>query len=143
MCGYSYAYHMMCSSSVDTSDMGIIQQVKPIYSLKSVPIKNPNPFPPHFHPTSFGTSSLSFPSKLPPPGVQSDPEGALWRDPPNYWEQIVYPAYVRAHAHMLSDEDIENGKPNGKVEDLVLVDAVDVGMDVVFEKACEAMVVKV
>ena len=44
---------------------------------------------------------------------------------------------------MLSDEDVENGKPNGKVEDLVLVDAVDVGMDVVFEKACEAMVVKV
>ncbi|CAE6357774.1 unnamed protein product [Rhizoctonia solani] len=42
--------------------------------------------------------------------VQSDgSEGSLWRDPPNYWEQIVYPAYSRAHKHLFKDEDVEKG----------------------------------
>lgn len=54
--------------------------------------------------------------------VQSDPEGALWRDPPNYWEQIVYPAYVRAHKHLFKDEDIENGDLNPELaNELVLL----------------------
>ncbi|KAJ1304599.1 hypothetical protein OPQ81_005741 [Rhizoctonia solani] len=34
-------------------------------------------------------------------------EGSLWRDPPNYWEQIVYPAYLRAHKHLFKNEDVE------------------------------------
>ncbi|KAG8732845.1 ribosylnicotinamide kinase [Ceratobasidium sp. 428] len=46
--------------------------------------------------------------------VQSDPEGALWRDPPHYWEQIVYPAYVRAHEHLFENADVENGKLSSK-----------------------------
>ncbi|KAG8746322.1 ribosylnicotinamide kinase [Ceratobasidium sp. 414] len=41
--------------------------------------------------------------------VQSDAEGALWRDPPHYWEQIVYPAYARAHEHLFENGDVENG----------------------------------
>ncbi|KAG9103062.1 ribosylnicotinamide kinase, partial [Ceratobasidium sp. 370] len=41
--------------------------------------------------------------------VQSDAEGALWRDPPHYWEQIVYPAYARAHEHLFESGDVENG----------------------------------
>ncbi|KEP53641.1 P-loop nucleoside triphosphate hydrolase [Rhizoctonia solani 123E] len=36
-------------------------------------------------------------------------EGALWRDPPNYWEQIVYPAYIQAHKHLFKNEDVEKG----------------------------------
>ncbi|KAJ1304598.1 hypothetical protein OPQ81_005741 [Rhizoctonia solani] len=40
--------------------------------------------------------------------AQSDQsEGSLWRDPPNYWEQIVYPAYLRAHKHLFKNEDVE------------------------------------
>ncbi|KAH7339636.1 P-loop containing nucleoside triphosphate hydrolase protein [Rhizoctonia solani] len=37
-------------------------------------------------------------------------EGALWRDPPHYWEQIVYPAYVNAHKHLFKGEDVEKGE---------------------------------
>jgi len=55
-------------------------------------------------------------------GVQSDPEGSLWRDPPHYWEQIVWPAYVEAHKDILADGDIEHGQSNGRIKDLVVVD---------------------
>ncbi len=73
--------------------------------------------------------------------VQTDlVEGSLWRDPPQYFEQIVYPAYVRAHSHMLTDGDVERGEPNGVVHDLLLVDCEAITMDEVFEKSCEAVV---
>ena len=72
--------------------------------------------------------------------MQSDPEGALWRDPPNYFEQIVYPAYVKAHERLLTDGDVERGLPNGTVKDLILIESEKLTMDEVFEKACEAIV---
>ena len=34
----------------------------------------------------------------------------MWRDPPLYWEQIVWPAYVAAHKDMLEGGDIEHGQ---------------------------------
>jgi len=71
--------------------------------------------------------------------VQSDPEGALWRDPPEYFDQIVYPAYVRAHERMFTDGDIERGQPNGNVPGLVLIDCEKLDMDKVFKRACEAV----
>jgi len=40
-------------------------------------------------------------------------EGSLWRDPPQYWEQIVYPAYVRAHERMFKDGNVEAAVPVG------------------------------
>ncbi|KAB5595973.1 Nicotinamide riboside kinase [Ceratobasidium theobromae] len=54
--------------------------------------------------------------------VQSDPEGSLWRDPPHYWEQIVYPAYVRANEHLFEGEDVERGilKPDYAEEFILL-----------------------
>lgn len=72
--------------------------------------------------------------------MQSDPEGALWRDPPHYFEQIVYPAYVKAHERLLAGGDVEAGQPNGKVEGLLLIDCEKMSMDEVFEKACTAVV---
>lgn len=71
--------------------------------------------------------------------VQSDPEGALWRDPPHYFEQIVYPAYVRANKRVFVDGDVENGAPSGFVERLLLVDAERMSIETVFDKACEAI----
>lgn len=41
--------------------------------------------------------------------VQSDPEGSLWRDPPNYFDDIVYPAYVRAHENIFEGGNVEDG----------------------------------
>ena len=71
--------------------------------------------------------------------VQSDQEGALWRDPPEYFEQIVYPAYERAHTRVFEGGDIERGAPSGFVERLVLIDGDKEKMEGVFEKACEAV----
>ena len=73
-------------------------------------------------------------------GVQSDPEGALWRDPPEYWEQIVWPAYVRAHEGMLEGGDVEHGRPTEKVRDLVLIEGLEKSMDEVIDVVCEKLV---
>jgi len=69
--------------------------------------------------------------------VQSDPEGSLWRDPPNYWEQIVYPAYLDAHREMFEDGDVERGRPGNKVQGLVLLESLKMGEAV--ERCCEAL----
>jgi len=36
--------------------------------------------------------------------------GGVWTDPPKYFEQIVYPAYVKAHAHIFDNGDVEDGQ---------------------------------
>ncbi|RPD63818.1 P-loop containing nucleoside triphosphate hydrolase protein [Lentinus tigrinus ALCF2SS1-6] len=71
--------------------------------------------------------------------VQSDPEGSLWRDPPNYWEQIVWPAYVEAHAGMLENGDVERGKSNGRVEGLVLFDGLELSMSEMVGRVCAVL----
>lgn len=73
------------------------------------------------------------------PGVQSDPEGSLWRDPPHYWEQIVYPAYVAAHAELFEGGDTEHGKPEN-VENLVVIDGLEMSMSDIVEKCCKILV---
>ncbi|THH09450.1 hypothetical protein EW145_g2016 [Phellinidium pouzarii] len=67
--------------------------------------------------------------------VQSDPEGTLWRDPPQYFERIVYPAYVRAHERVFSDGDVEAGASSGFVQRLTLIESDRMSMDEMFEKA--------
>ena len=71
--------------------------------------------------------------------MQSDPEGALWRDPPHYWEQIVWPAYVRAHSEMLEGGDVEHGRPTSKVKDLVLIEGLEKSMDDVIDLVCDRL----
>ena len=72
--------------------------------------------------------------------VQSDPEGALWRDPPGYWEDIVYPAYVEAHQELFVDGDTEKGKLSGKkVENLVLLETLQMTMSEAVERSCEVV----
>ena len=75
-------------------------------------------------------------NRLPPPGVQSDPEGTLWRDPPHYWEQIVWPAYVEAHEGMLEGGDIEHGQPNGTVPGLQLFEGLELSMNAMVDRVC-------
>ncbi|GJJ06036.1 hypothetical protein Clacol_000223 [Clathrus columnatus] len=69
--------------------------------------------------------------------VQTDPEGSLWRDPPYYWEQIVYPAYVRAHQHLFTDGDVENGELNNRVPDLIMLDGTKQDMSQMLSRAME------
>ncbi|KAJ7039171.1 P-loop containing nucleoside triphosphate hydrolase protein [Mycena alexandri] len=71
--------------------------------------------------------------------VQSDPEGTLWRDPPNYWEQIVYPAYVDANRDVFEDGDVEKGAPTGKVAGLVLLESLEMSMGDAVDRSCEVV----
>ena len=74
------------------------------------------------------------------PGAQSDgTEGALWRDPPNYWEQIVWPAYVEAHEHIFENGEIERGSPSGKVKDLILIEGMEKSMAETIELVCSRL----
>ncbi|KAJ9104481.1 hypothetical protein QFC21_001977 [Naganishia friedmannii] len=36
--------------------------------------------------------------------------GEVWQDPPHYFDNIVYPAYVDAHKHLFTNEDVEKGE---------------------------------
>ncbi|KAF8995479.1 hypothetical protein BDQ17DRAFT_1365672 [Cyathus striatus] len=68
--------------------------------------------------------------------VQSNAEGTLWRDPPQYWENIVYPAYVDAHKDIFLDGDVEQGTPGSKVEGLVLLESLNVTMSDAIDRCC-------
>lgn len=39
----------------------------------------------------------------------SNLDGSTWVDPPKYFEQVVYPAYQKAHADIFVGGDIEHG----------------------------------
>jgi len=71
--------------------------------------------------------------------VQSDPEGTLWRDPPEYWEQIVYPAYVEAHTDVFEGGDVEAGLPGKKVEKLIMLETLKMSMGEAVERCCEVL----
>lgn len=72
-------------------------------------------------------------------GVQTDPEGALWRDPAGYWENIVYPAYVDAHKEVFENGDVEHGKPTPKIEGLVLLETLDISITDAVERCCQVI----
>ncbi|KAG9080595.1 ribosylnicotinamide kinase, partial [Ceratobasidium sp. 370] len=38
-------------------------------------------------------------------------DGTVWVAPPEYWDQLTYPAYIRAHSHLFRDGDVEQGNP--------------------------------
>ncbi|KAF5384514.1 hypothetical protein D9757_006405 [Collybiopsis confluens] len=67
------------------------------------------------------------------------PEGDTWRDPPQYWEKIVWPAYLKAHKHIFKEGDVVSGAPKGK--DLIFFESSEVEMkdmvDAVMEKVLE------
>jgi nicotinamide/nicotinate riboside kinase len=63
----------------------------------------------------------------------------MWKDPPEYWEQIVYPAYVRAHADVFEGGDVENGQPTTNMKKLVLIEGMSMDIDSIVERACEAI----
>ncbi|KAJ7035195.1 P-loop containing nucleoside triphosphate hydrolase protein [Mycena alexandri] len=62
--------------------------------------------------------------------------GTLWHDPPNYWEQIVYPAYVNANREVFESGDVEKGALNGKVERLVLLESLEMSIGDMVNRSC-------
>jgi nicotinamide/nicotinate riboside kinase len=109
-----------------TSPKGI-QPTLPVLRADALPLLSIPAHRPYRH-TPFGH------------GVQSDPEGALWRDPPNYWEQIVWPAYVKAHSSILEGADMDTAEPSGKVKDLVLIEGTKQSMGEMVEEVCKRLV---
>ncbi|KAJ7723694.1 hypothetical protein B0H16DRAFT_1333947 [Mycena metata] len=66
-------------------------------------------------------------------------EGALWHDPPNYWEQIVYPAYVDAHRDVFKGGDVEKGASTGEVAGLVLLESLEMSIGDMVNRSCEVV----
>lgn len=73
--------------------------------------------------------------------VQSNPEQPLpWRDPPHYWERIVYSAYLEAHSDLFEGGNVEGGKPTSQtVKNLVLIEGLEMEMIDVVEKCCNIL----
>lgn len=48
------------------------------------------------------------------PSLAGDPSlakaGDVWQDPPHYFDNIVYPAYVDAHKQLFENGDVEKGE---------------------------------
>lgn len=63
-----------------------------------------------------------------------------WQDPPDYWQNIVWPSYLYAHSSLFLDGDVEHGKIDPSVaENIVLLEANELGMEEMVEKACKAI----
>ncbi|ETW80261.1 hypothetical protein HETIRDRAFT_440275 [Heterobasidion irregulare TC 32-1] len=61
-------------------------------------------------------------------------ENTFWKDPPGYFEDLVWPAYVEAHRKMFENDDPENGAP--RMEGLTLIEPLELGMGEIVERCC-------
>lgn len=84
-------------------------------------------------------------------------EGEFWKDPPGYFEQLVYPAYTDAHSAIFAvciprfhhkplfacsrkpqGADVENGSPS--LPGLKLIEPLQMTMDDIVTGCCEELV---
>ena len=63
----------------------------------------------------------------------------MWRDPPGYWDDVVYPAYVEAHKDLFEGGDVEHGKPTNKIKDLTLLESLDISMTEAVDRCCRVI----
>ncbi|BGP18586.1 hypothetical protein JCM10213_002126 [Rhodosporidiobolus nylandii] len=67
-------------------------------------------------------------------------EGSLWQDPPGYWDNCVWPAYLRAHRPLFQDGDVEAGAVDSNaIEGVRLFEAKELGMEKMVVQALEAI----
>ena len=67
-------------------------------------------------------------------------EGDLWQDPPGYWDQIVYPAYIRSHKEMFEGEDVEKGEMKEEVKKrIILLDGMSYRIQELLDRSCQAV----
>ncbi|GAA97287.1 uncharacterized protein L969DRAFT_14624 [Mixia osmundae IAM 14324] len=74
-------------------------------------------------------------------------EGEMWQDPPGYWQNIVWPAYLKAHRHLFRAGDVEHGRAiksdstvNGHAApnaDLLVLEASQYSMADIVRRSCE------
>ena len=68
--------------------------------------------------------------------------GDVWTDPPQYFEKIVYPGYVKAHEHIFEGGDVEKGEELKEWKERVVVLTPKEGEAEVtkaFETSCQAI----
>jgi nicotinamide/nicotinate riboside kinase len=69
--------------------------------------------------------------------------GSIWTDPPNYFDNIVYPAYLKAHEALFVDQNVEDGKlaPNAVERGIQVFTPAEgsEGMERVVDAACDAI----
>ena len=74
-------------------------------------------------------------------------DGTVWEDPPFYFDEILWPAYLEAHRGMFTGGDVEHGAPaagssdrdGGPVPHLVLLDGEKRRPEQLVDDACEAI----
>lgn len=76
-------------------------------------------------------------------------EGTVWKDPPGYFDNIVWPAYQAAHERVFQHGQLEHGEAasgeasaGGPVSDLIVLDArpgTDAEMSWLVDHTCEAI----
>ncbi|SCV71448.1 BQ2448_3036 [Microbotryum intermedium] len=72
--------------------------------------------------------------------VESEPEGTLWTDPPGYWDQIVWPAYEKAHKKLFTNGDVNAGTIDSNVTSGIhLLEASESSMTQLVQQSCEAI----
>lgn len=73
-------------------------------------------------------------------------DGQVWEDPPFYFDEIVWPAYLEAHARMFANSDVEKGAlipadtrtaDGGPVPFLKVIEAEDRSTTDVVQEACD------
>jgi nicotinamide/nicotinate riboside kinase len=69
--------------------------------------------------------------------VYATAEGTFWKDPPEYFENLAYPAYVDAHRSMFTDADVEHGST--LLPGLVVIEALQLSMDDMVAQSCEEL----
>ncbi|OWZ65212.1 hypothetical protein AYX15_03274 [Cryptococcus neoformans] len=71
-------------------------------------------------------------------------EGGVWIDPPEYFDKIVWPGYLKAHAHVFKDpaggELKQEWGPKGRDLHVIRPGEGEEGMTEAFDKGCEAIV---
>ncbi|KAL8276317.1 hypothetical protein RQP46_011283 [Phenoliferia psychrophenolica] len=67
---------------------------------------------------------------------------AAWKDPPGYWDNFTWPAFLSAHRQLFIDGDVEAGlaSPDG-IQDLVILES-KLGIDFMVNRACEVILDK-
>lgn len=75
-------------------------------------------------------------------------DGEVWEDPPSYFDEIVWPAYLDAHAGMFEKGDVENGAlisttedsaDGGPVRSLAMIEADQLSKTEVTDTAMEVL----
>jgi nicotinamide/nicotinate riboside kinase len=44
-------------------------------------------------------------------------DGSIWLDPPGYWDNVIFPAYLDAHRAWYEGGDVVNGKLSKAAQD--------------------------